>query len=198
MQNVSSFLADDTKIYAFYDYDSVDDAFLSKSMKILPIDRKIKASKYRNRIDRINCVIAYLLLLFGLRNQYGIDKFSLSYRENGKPYITEYPYIHFNISHCPCGCVCVISDKPIGIDIQDIHDISEDVIKNVCSEKEIGHILSEADNKNKAFAEIWAMKESYFKKSGDGLIGDLKAIDTFSDYSRLIVSNDKCVIALSI
>lgn len=185
------------KIYSFFDYRSVDRRFIEKTLVFLPEDRRKKALKYNNRVDMINCIVGYLLLCYGLKTEYNIIDFRLGYEECGKPYITDHENICFNISHCKYGCVCIISDNPVGIDIQDITEVSDDVIRAVCSEKEISEIMT-LDNKYAAFTKIWALKESQLKRTGEGICNDLRHISSFSDRAEIIECNEKYVIAVSV
>lgn len=48
--------------------------------------------------------IFYLLLRYGLRKEYGINEnVVLSEGSCGKPYLSNYPFVHFNLSHCDKG-----------------------------------------------------------------------------------------------
>ncbi len=38
--------------------------------------------------------------------------------ENGKPYLTAAPDVHFSLSHSAAWAVCAVSDHPVGVDIQ--------------------------------------------------------------------------------
>lgn len=65
--------------------------------------------------------IAYLLLRYGLRKEYGINEnVVLSEGSCGKPYLSNYPFVHFNLSHCDKGVACMISDSAVGIDITSV------------------------------------------------------------------------------
>ena len=161
------------KLYLFTDFDSIDESFLQKCMTVLPPERKTKALRYRFATDRKMCVVSYLLLLYALRENYGIQNPKLGCSKNGKPYLTEYPEIHFNISHCPKGCICAVSDREIGVDIQDVRPFSWNVAKQVCCENEL-KLLHSSDDKDKMFTQIWAMKESILKLSGMGIAGMMK------------------------
>lgn len=163
------------KLYLFTDFKSVDESFLQKCMTILPAERKVKAFRYKFAIDRKMCIVSYFLLLYALRENYGIKNPKLSYSKNGKPYLIDYPAIHFNLSHCPKGCICAVSDREIGVDIQDVRPFSWDVAKRVCCENEL-KLLHSSNDRDKMFTQIWAMKESYLKMSGMG-IAEMKQID---------------------
>jgi len=180
------------KLYLFEDFDSITKQFLEQCISVLPQARKQKALSYRFDIDRKMSVISYLLLLYALRENYGIANPHISYGAFGKPFLTEYPGIHFNISHCPKGCICAVSDKEIGVDIQDIRPFSWDIARCVCYENEL-KLLERTDDKALLFTKIWAMKESYVKMTGEG-ITNINLIDTTKIKDEIITFDRKRII----
>lgn len=164
------------KIYLFENPEMISDELLNRSMALLPIERRKKANRYKHSIDKKMCVISYLLLLYGLKENYGIIFPKISYESNGKPYLTDYPDIFFNISHCRYACVCALSDRIVGIDIQDIRPFSWDIARRVCSKNEL-KMLENADDKSELFTKFWTIKESYLKMTGEG-ISKISFVDT--------------------
>jgi 4'-phosphopantetheinyl transferase len=153
---------------------------------------------YKNLDDRISCAVSYYLLLYGLRNDFGIFDFQIGTQHNGKPYLNSCPDIHFNLSHCKYGCVCAVSEKEVGVDIQDIRDVSDNVIKKVCCDNEI-QIIEKSADKSRAFTKIWAMKEAYTKMLGTGIVCELDKIDTTKLSKKISVTeNDKYIIAVAV
>lgn len=165
------------KLYAFFGLDQIDRQTLEYLVQFLPPYRQAKALRYRQEADRKTSVMAHLLLLYALHSNYGIHEPKISFGSAGKPYLTDYPDIHFNISHCPQGCICGISDLPIGVDIQDVRPFSQAIAKHCCSEGEL-NLLVETTDPAMEFARMWAMKESYLKMTGSGIAQNLPAIDT--------------------
>lgn len=165
------------KLYLFDDYEYLSEEFIVYSLAFLPADRRIRALRYRRRIDRWNCVVAYLMLMYGLRECFGITSFEMAFREYGKPYLPEYPHVHFNISHCDAGCAVAVSNQPVGVDIQDVRPFSWNVAKQVCCERELAELEKSAD-RDELFTKMWAMKESYGKLIGKGILYEAKKIDT--------------------
>ena len=139
-------------------------------IKYLPIERRQKLERLRGKNDKNNSLIAWLLLMYALKKPYLPD---FSYYERGKPYFKELPDIHFSISHCKTGVVVVISDKPIGVDIQDIRPFNRRTAERVCNEAELEFLLNSED-KACEFTKLWAIKESILKQSGAGIFGSIK------------------------
>lgn len=164
-------------IYMFNQINDFTEDLMEKAIQYLPLARQKKIKRYRNVVDQKLGIIAYLLLLKGLREEYGIIKLpELDYLKYGKPVLRDYPHIYFNISHCSEGVVCALYDRPVGIDIQDEVEFDIDVAKQVCSEMELELILA-SENQGKEFCKIWTAKESIVKLSGRGITQDLKSLD---------------------
>lgn len=157
------------KLYLFDEYEQVSEEFIARSLRLLPENRRTRALRYRRTIDRWNCVITYLMLLYGLRECFGITSFEIAYEKFGKPFLSEYPQIYFSISHCDKGCAVAMSNRPIGVDIQDIRPFSRDVAKWICCQQELSELMS-CSEQEQLFAKIWAAKECYGKMIGTGLL----------------------------
>lgn len=55
------------KTYLFQQEEFVKDDFVKQLLTLLPMERKEKALRYRNLIDRNNCVISYIMLKIALK-----------------------------------------------------------------------------------------------------------------------------------
>lgn len=185
------------KLYTLFHENEIPPLTLERYMRLLPPERKAKAQRFRKAIDRTNCVLGYLLLQYGLYQNYGIYNPIITYQTFGKPYLYDYPDIHFNISHCSRGCICAISDVPVGIDIQEIRPFSCSIAEHCCTKAELERLeLSEAPDAE--FSKIWTMKESYLKMKGTGIIYDLRAIDTTKLQDKISVFQQQgCYIAFT-
>ena len=153
-------------IYLYDDMVSLKDDFIAENLINLPKFRQEQCNRFRQYHDKRNCILAYTLLMQGLKEQYGItDPISFVYNEYGKPYLYEYPHIFFNISHCKSGVVCALAEIEIGIDIQCIRPFDWKVAQRVCSKSEL-LLLKEADNPEHLFCKLWTRKEAYAKSTG--------------------------------
>ena len=83
--------------------------------------------------------------------------------ENGKPYLTAAPDVHFSLSHSAAWAVCAVSDHPVGVDIQQCRSFKPNI-----ADRFFLSSLSPAEREN-AFYTLWALKESYVKADGRGL-----------------------------
>ena len=162
------------KLYLFDDIDGFD---YRLHLNELPDERRERAMRYRQELDRKLCVAAYLLLRKALKADYGIDEaVRFAFNEYGKPYLADYPHIFFSLSHCRHGVACAVSDCEVGADIQDIRSFSNDVALRVFCKSELERLNASAD-KEREFARLWSRKEAYLKMLGTGISDDMKKID---------------------
>lgn len=92
------------------------------------------------------------------------------------------PELHLNLSHSQGLLACALSNRPVGVDLEvqrkrQWRDIDA-LIDMVCSPKERSYLdgLSDAMARQRAFTQLWTLKESCFKWRGTGL--DLARLPT--------------------
>ena len=165
------------KIYFFNSFENFD---YTDFMDELPDERRKKCESYKNLEDKQLCAAAYLLLRAALRQEFGTKTVpEIETGASGKPYFKGKTDLFFNLSHCPKGVVCAVSEEEIGVDIQDAREVSEKVASRVLNAEELAFLNNSAD-KNRAFAYLWSRKECAAKRSGAGIACDLKKIDTLN------------------
>ncbi|WP_394522458.1 4'-phosphopantetheinyl transferase family protein [Lacrimispora sp. JR3] len=127
------------------------------------------------------------LLFLGLKEQYGIEAPAEQIRFGtgtyGKPYLKDFPHIHYNISHTDGMAVCGFSHRELGVDVERIRDYKDNVLRKVMSESEKDGMreLSEKE-RGEYFFRIWTLKESYGKAVGTGIVMPMSDITfTLSD-----------------
>ena len=141
--------------------------------------RREQALKFKFELGQRLCVLAYQLLKQGLREEYGITENPVfEYNEHGKPSIVGHPEIHFSLSHCKEAAACVVSDHPVGIDVESIREYREGLAHYAMNDEEVRQIEA-SGHPAAAFIRLWTMKEATLKLIGTGISDDLKtAIDT--------------------
>lgn len=122
------------------------------------------------------------LLRMGLKDLYGIgselnDQPVILKGEHGKPYLKDFPHIHYNISHTDGLVACAIGDRQVGIDVERIRPFRQNILKKVFSEAE-RHRMEEIPESERSqyFFRIWTLKESYLKAAGLGITVPLTTI----------------------
>ena len=122
------------------------------------------------------------LLRRALRERYGIGcgegrMPELVEGAHGKPYLKEYPLIHFNISHCMGLAVLAIGDCTVGIDAECVRPYREPLLKRVLSDAELRQMKEAGESeREELFFRFWTLKESYVKAVGCGITVPLQDI----------------------
>lgn len=164
-----------------YLFDQIEQLDLEAALRAVSEERREQALRYRFERDQRQSVAAYLLLVYALRQEYGIRELpALQRLEGGKPLLRDYPTIHFNWSHCKRGVVCVVDRQPVGVDIEEIEPFNPELARRVLSPEEFRQV-SEDRSPAEAFARLWTRKESLVKRNGTGLRSDLRSIPTDKD-----------------
>ena len=154
---------------------------LPLALRQLSVQRREQALKYKFELGQRTCAAAYLLLCKGLRKEYGItEKPLFEYGEHGKPAIVGHPEIHFNLSHCREAAVCVISDRPVGVDVESVHQLKDSLAEYTMNDAELTEIR-QAENPALQFTHFWTMKEALLKLTGEGINNHLKGVLDRSD-----------------
>lgn len=167
------------KAYLHNHPQDVSEQELERDLAMLPEWRRDKALAYKFHSDRVLSTKAYLLLREALREVWGIDDDSeWTYNEHDKPSLKAHPEVHFNLSHCKHGVLCVVDDRPVGCDIEKIVKTVKTDLCNYCMNPEETAIIMAAPNPCVEFTRLWTMKEAVVKLTGQGLSTSLHDILT--------------------
>ena len=162
------------KVFINEQIDHITRAELSRAIATLPDWRREKALRFKHEQGQKECTFAYLLLQEALSDVYGISDLSpFIIGEHGKPALAEHPSIHFNMSHCRHAIACVVSDHPVGIDIERIGRYKETLARHVLNEQEFAQVTN-SRQPDIEFARFCTQKEAIVKLTGRGIDGDLK------------------------
>lgn len=126
------------------------------------------------------------------------DRLAVCRDSFGKPYLKNYPDIHYNISHTKGVIVCAVSNKPVGVDIERIKKVNHGIVKRFFTVDEQNYILNSKGKEDERFIEIWTKKEAYVKWIGKGMEIPFEAFDTFCHLNDMleVISIKDYVIAL--
>ena len=117
--------------------------------------QKEKALRYKNELDQVR----------SLASSYLINKLSkepLLFNDMGKPFFEKGPY--FNVSHSGQYIVMAVSNKDIGVDIEENKEIDVSPLIRIFNEAEAKMIKEHAD-----FYYLWCAKESLIKCIGSSI-----------------------------
>ena len=88
--------------------------------------------------------------------------------EGGKPYFADSPW-HFSISHSKRHVFCALSDKPIGIDAEELdRRMNPALAEKILSPMERQQ-YENAQEKARALLTFWVLKEAQAKLTGEGI-----------------------------
>ena len=171
-------------------YCNVENLDLNKAYPIVSENRQNKISKYRFDKDKKLSCGAYLLLKKQL-NELNITNPIFKTGKYGKAYISNYPNIHFNLSHSGKYVACAISDTPIGVDIEyNDPQIDLNIAKHYFFNSEYKRIIK-SENPSDEFFNYWVLKESYMKYTGQGFHLKLDSFEIIRENNEIKLKNDK-------
>ena len=117
--------------------------------------QKQKALSFKNEKDQLRCLLSSYLVNC-------LSKKEIKKNDMGKPYFEDGPC--FNISHSGRYVVMAVSDKEIGVDIEEIIEKNMDMLLRIFNEAEAKMIKEHAD-----FYYLWCAKESLIKCTGSSI-----------------------------
>ena len=121
---------------------------------------------------------AHHLCLWAVSNIFNIpiSDITIDTIEGGKPIIKGVDGVHISISHSGAYVLCAVGDKCVGVDIEKLREVNTGVLRKMFSPMEISFIEA-SDDKDRAYTEIWTVKEAFGKYHGTGLFGGVSLMD---------------------
>lgn len=104
------------------------------------------------------------------RSETGEEMPAIVLRERGKPCFQEGKW-HFSITHTRRHVFCALSDRPVGIDAEELdRNVNLRLADKILSPEEKAQ-LDAAPDKRRALLTFWVLKEAVAKYTGEGLRG---------------------------
>ena len=102
--------------------------------------------------------------------------------EHGRPYLPDFPDIHFSLSHSGDRVMCAVSRSPVGCDVEEAEETEADLRRI----RYVARCLTESERElaltdPSAFYRIWTLKESFVKMTGQGLVIPLSSFEITLD-----------------
>lgn len=163
------------RISVFDDMTIISEEEIQRLLPMVSDERRIEALRYKHLFGQFACLKSYVMLREMLESKGLSHPFRFGHNEHGKPFLIDYPDVHFNLSHCKNGVAVAVSDQPVGIDIESFHDASESLVRYTMNEEE-QRIIRESDDPARVFTEYWTKKEAVFKLRGTGITHDLHGL----------------------
>ena len=111
--------------------------------------------------------------------------------EKGKPYFAKEAGVHFSISHSKGYWACVVSDQPVGLDLQYHKEGRLDQIPARFFHPQEASWLEKQESRA-AFFDVWAAKESYVKWTGEGIDRHFKEFSVVDASGLRVQMGDAC------
>ena len=114
----------------------------------------------------------------------------------GKPYFLTGKY-HFSITHTKTRAFCALSDRPVGIDAEELsRKVDPGLAQKILSQSEYA-IYEQApeEERNELLLRFWVLKQAHAKCSGFGLRDYPDHTDFRPDDPRITVRNG-CLVAV--
>ncbi len=137
-------------------------------LSVLTEERRKRITNYVQKKDKLRCLCGGLLLhfVFGkMADWIALDTY-------GKPIIPK-EKLHFNLSHSGDYVVLAVDEGEIGIDIEKISSLSNEIVKHCFTKEEQKWLASQPIEH--AFYLLWTGKESVMKAIGKGFYMEPKS-----------------------
>lgn len=158
--------------YAFNTNNIVSLDEVNEFYNIVSYERREKINRFYFVKDKVHSLFAEIVLRYALWDQYGFKYMHMKFQQSeyGKPYLPNNKDIFFNLSHSGNWVLCGISNKTLGIDVEQINEKELSIANKIYTKEECNHIFTQSmENRVKEFYKIWTLKESYVKCIGKGL-----------------------------
>ena len=138
----------------------------------ISVDEQERIKRFRRYEDALRGLTSKMLLRFIIASLLGKQNQDIHFDKNayGKPFLSGTSDFYFNLSHSGDWVVCGVDNMPVGIDVENIHDVDLNLSKRFFSEDEHNYLLTlDSNRRRETFFEFWTLKESYIKADGRGL-----------------------------
>ena len=160
----------DINVYALYVNEDLEDCLFDFFLSIVDEERREQILRIKDKKKRDMKLLSRIFSMVCIKKEFGIDFKNQKFLSevDGKPYLSGYPDVHFNVSHSGELIVCAVGREKVGIDVEKVREFKENLIFKVCNREERERILNSVDT-NAEFCKVWTKKEAYLKYLGEGI-----------------------------
>ncbi|WP_044201797.1 4'-phosphopantetheinyl transferase superfamily protein [Flammeovirga sp. OC4] len=153
---------------------------LKGDISLLDGEELKRYKRFISEVKKEEFLTARTFLKYALAKELNLEpkQISLSYSENGKPFLSKiYGDFHFNLSHSNGYIVLVTSQNEIGVDLEPISALDEEKLKWFLSTQELNEVKSiqDAAQRKLALFQLFTMKEAFIKATDKSFL-----LDTFT------------------
>ncbi len=131
--------------------------------------RQDKCNRIIKELAKKQCIAADHLAKIALGETLNISPNEVEIRlsPSGKPYVEGNP-VYFSVSHSENLVACVVSHRPVGMDVEFVRPIEPSIQERICTNAELKHLRSfkNEEERNLRFFTLWTRKEALFKRNG--------------------------------
>lgn len=171
MMKIVRFEQDGVRVFLLHTDELVDAGSIQKYYARMSDARRSKIDRQRTGKGKMLSLGAGILLDEGLK-EYGLRERGAHVvtKENGKPYLLDYPEVHFNLSHSREMVLAVFADTEVGCDVEREGVLKLQIARRFFCPSEYAYIASQPeDGRAEAFYQLWTLKESFMKVTGLGM-----------------------------
>ena len=151
-------------------------ASVNSLARLLSPDEQQRADRFRRPEDRQHFIVGRAMLrqILGRYLALAPDALQFGYEPRGKPFLTNAPDLHFNLSHSHGLALYAIGRiGRIGVDLECLSRTLSEVeplAQRFFSAGEYAHLIAQpVEQRRSAFLRLWTCKEAILKAMGTGL-----------------------------
>ena len=180
----------------FDDMSQCTDAEVERLLPLVSAQRREVALRYKFTFGRFTCLKSYVMLQQLVQEilaetderwlllQQRLKEWNgnFVFNEHDKPFMQNalgerIEGIDFSISHCKNAIAVVLSDRPVGVDVESFRHAENALLRRTMNPEEQEEVRTAADPAE-AFTRFWTRKEAVLKLRGTGLVDNLHEVLT--------------------
>lgn len=166
-------------------------------------DTYAAVQQFRNKKVRLTKLSGEALVRQLIARTWGLssEDYQIEKGEHGKPQLNTHGVsAYFNISHSGDYILCAISDREVGIDIEQRGEPRLNVAKRFFHPQEIISLEKTTDKKRQQelFFNYWSVKESYLKYTGSGLSCPLSSFEVCFDGDAITLKEGHSILPVTV
>ena len=178
----------------FDDMSQCTDAEVERMLPLVSAQRREVALRFKFTFGRFTCLKSYVMLqqlvqeIFAeteerwlpLQRRLKEWNGNFVYNEHDKPFMQNalgerIEGVDFSISHCKNAIAVVLSDRPVGVDVESFRHAEEALLRRTMNPEEQADVCAAIDPAE-AFTRLWTRKEAVLKLRGTGLVDNLHEV----------------------
>lgn len=153
----------------FCDISTISEEEFNRWFQEMSPQRQDKCNRMIKELAKKQCIAADHLMKISLGECLNCSPKEIEIKlfPSGKPYLEGNP-VYFSISHSGNLVACVVSHRPVGIDVELVRPIEPSIQERICTDAELKHLRSfkNEEERNLRFFTLWTRKEALFKQNG--------------------------------